>query len=114
MSTFYAVTLDGRRILVYAVAGVAILALGAVLLHPHHAAAAGKMGKVTKFIGQEIRRNAPKHPRRPLPHSITPERYLWEKLKDIVRDIGQHRLSGQFPWAPPGAPGAGSGTGLPI
>ncbi len=32
----------------------------------------------------------------------------------IIRDIGQHRLSGQFPYTPPSAPGPGAGSGVPM
>ena len=197
---FYAVTVDGRRVLIYGAAGACALVALAILLEPQHAEAAGKVGKVTNHLIREGVRHLPKHnemqvthgivndalsplhQRRLLPASVyrrllqnAHDRYelqrvlqhwqrfhgtrkltnadidlagamkriqqdlspvpgpspieMWkEGFKEyarlygdlgrgvlrIIKHIGHARLSGQWPYVPPGAPGIGGGTGLPM
>lgn len=160
---FYAATIDGRRVLLWAAvgAGVAAAVLVAVaLLPPEHVAAAGRKGaKTAHFVKQELARShlgkealhkaklivKNGHDIAHLPNGQHITRYQYTRLYPthgvpvspsdfgdalkeylriygefgrgvlrIIRHIGQGRLSGQFPWVPPGAPGAGSGPSIPL
>ena len=55
--TFYAATVDGKRVLLYAAVGACAVVAIALLLQPEHAAAAGKVGKTARFVGKEIARS---------------------------------------------------------
>ena len=156
---FYAVTVDGKRVLLYAAVGVCAVVAIALLLEPEHAAAAGKAGKTARFVGKEIARSGAGkkivhnahlilrngHDIATLPNGRYVTRYQYTRvfpshgvpvsrsdfgdavreylrlyggfgrgILRIIKHIGHARLSGQFPWVPPGAPGIGGGTGVPM
>lgn len=123
--------IDGRRVLLYVGVGAGVLALIALAatFDPHlvHAAGPGRIGKAiikhglhSKHMRHSATRGwgATKHGLLPKRGTIgppmSPERYLWDYLARIVRDIGHKRTAGVFPFVPPGAPGVGGGAGLPL
>lgn len=113
------VLLDGREVLrVLVVAGIGGAALWLVVAYVGDAHAANRSAKTIRFItGEAARRHrakggVPLFPRGP--HTMSPERYLWDQLARIIRDIGHRRMASAWPYVPPGAPGVGGGTGLPL
>ncbi len=80
---FYAATVDGRRILLYAAAGACTVAAIALLLEPQHAEAAGKVGKVTNHLIREGVKHLPKHNEVQMTHNI---------VNDALSPLHQKRL----------------------
>lgn len=109
-----------RTLLVLAVSGAVMWIL---LSHTAHAAGPGRIGKaiIRHGVKSQHMRHFATHNWGPTKHGLfprrgtigppmSPERYLWE----IIKNIGKHRLSGAWPFVPPGVPGVGSGSGIPI
>ena len=94
--TFYAATIDGRRVLLYTAAGLCVIALVMILAQPEHVAAAGKGGRTAKFVGKELARS-------PLGKKVAHQAHLiLRNGHDIARINGKHISRYQYTRLYPG------------